>query len=416
MSFEADIARRYARPRKGMGFISVISLISALGVFVGVMATLVVLSVLNGFRTELQDRLLGIHAHVVLIGRGPGGVTDFAALADSLAARPGVLGASPFVYGKGLADGPYGDDGIIVKGVDVTREGRVTDLLERLDGPHDPLTARFDGDLPGAYLGVHLADQLGAEHGDEIKILLPFNGTRSPLGIFPPIRRFRVAGIIRSGMYEFDATLALIDLEVAQRLFFPKEEDPTAHVTAIQLKIDDPDRAQTVGRELVTELGPLAYSQNNWIDLNANLFTWMKLEKAAMFLVTALIVVVASFNIVSTLIMVVMKKQRDIGILATMGASAESIRRIFVTQGLLIGGTGVALGVIGGWGLSWVLDRYRIIQLPEDVYIIASLPVRMELLDFVVVPAIALLICWLAALYPAWRASRLDPVEAIRYE
>jgi lipoprotein-releasing system permease protein len=416
MSYEADIARRYARPRKGMGFISVISLISALGVFVGVMATLVVLSVLNGFRTELQDRLLGIHAHVVLVGRGPGGVTDYAALADSLATRPEVLGASPFVYGKGLADGPYGDDGVIVKGVDLSREGRVTDLLDRLDQPHHPLAPRYEDDLPGVFLGSHLASQLGVDQGDEIKIILPFNGTRSPLGFFPPVKRFRVAGILRSGMYEFDATLALIDLEVAQRLFFPKEDDPTAHVTAIQLKIDEPDRAREVGRRLVSELGPLRFSENNWIDLNANLFTWMKLEKAAMFLVTALIVVVASFNIVTTLIMVVMKKQRDIGILATMGATGASIRRIFVTQGLLIGGTGVGAGVVGGWGLSWILDRYRIIQLPEDVYIIASLPVRMEWLDFVVVPAIALLICWFAALYPAWRASRLDPVEAIRYE
>jgi len=182
------------------------------------------------------------------------------------------------------------------------------------------------------------------------------------------------------------------------------------------MRIRNMDRAREVARTLVSELSPLEYSQNNWIDLNANLFTWMKLEKAAMFMVTALIVLVASFNIVSTLFMVVMKKQRDIGILMAMGAAPASIRKIFVTQGLLIGGVGVGAGVLAGYVASWALDRYRIIDLPEDVYIIGSLPVRMEWPDFVVVPLIALIICYLAALYPAHRASRLDPVEAIRYE
>ncbi len=416
MSLEVDIARRYARPRRGMGFISVISLISALGVAVGVMATLVVLSVLNGFRTELEDRILGIHAHVILIGNRAGGIADYDALADSLEARPDVLGASPFMYGKGVVKGRLGEDGVVLKGIDVDRERNVTDLMDRIEEPFDPLEPRYEDDLAGVYVGFQLAANLGVRRGDTIQLTLPFDGVRSPFGFIPRFRKLRVAGLVRSGMYEFDASLVLLSLETAQRLFHAGSADPTDHVTAIQLRIQNMDDARNVARTLVDELGPLDYSQNNWIDLNANLFTWMKLEKAAMFLVTALIVVVASFNIVSTLIMVVMKKHRDIGVLKAMGATSEFVRRVFVTQGLFIGGAGVFAGVAGGWLLSWVLDRYRIIDLPEDVYIIGSLPVRMEWLDFLVVPTIALLICYVAALYPAWRASRLDPVEAIRYE
>lgn len=414
MGFETDIARRYAKPKRGMGFISVISVISAVGVFVGVMATLVVLSVLNGFRSELEDRLLGIHAHVILVGRAS--IRHFDRLTTELEARPEVLGASPFVYTKGVASAAYGADGVVLKGVDPEQDRRVTDLIDRLETPGEPLAPRFPDDLPGTYVGRELAATLGVRIGDLVRVTLPFEGTASPLGFLPRFRKFRVAGILHCGLYEYDAALMLIDLQTAQKLLYHKYEEPLEHVTAIQLKIADVNAAREVGRTLVGELGPLEYSQNNWIDLNRNLFTWMRLEKAAMFLLTALIVVVASFNIISTLIMVVMKKRRDIGILAAMGASAGSIRRLFVVQGLLIGGSGVLAGVIGGYALSWIADRYQIIQLPEDVYLIGTLPVRMELLDFVAVPGIALLICYLAALYPAWRASRMDPVEAIRYE
>jgi len=416
LGYETEIAARYARPHRGMGFITVISIISAAGVFVGVMATLIVLSVLNGFRTELKDRLLGIHAHVILVGNAADGIIGYDALSDDLEARPEIVAASPFVYGKGVAAGRHGSDGIVLKGIDIERERRVTDLLQRLEEPYEPLSPRFEGDAPGVYLGFQLATTLGARVGETIQVTLPFDGTRSPLGFVPRFRKLRVAGLLHSGMYEFDAALALVDLETAQKLFYAKEDDPLAHVTAIQMKITETDRARTVARDIVADFGPLEYSQNNWIDLNRNLFTWMKLEKAAMFVVTALIVVVAAFNIVSTLTMVVMKKQRDIGILRAMGASRSSIRKLFVVQGLFIGGAGIAAGVIAGFVASWALDRYRIIDLPEDVYIIGSLPVRMEWVDFVIVPLIALIICLTAAIYPAVRASRLDPVKAIRYE
>ncbi len=416
MRFETEIARRYVRTRKGAGFISFISIIAALGVFVGVMATLVVLSVVNGFSTELQDRILGTNAHVVIISSGADGVTDYIRLADGLQQRADVLGASPFVYGKGIASGPGGEDGIILKGIDPERERHVTDILDRLEGPADPLAPRDKGDLPGILLGWQLASVLRVDRGDEITVTLPFRGTPSPLGFIPKVRRFRVAGIVNCGMYEFDATLGLIDLGTAQRLFFSDRDHPEEHVTAIQLRIRDINRARDVGREIVSELGPHRYWQNNWIDQNRNLFTWMRLEKVAMFIVTALIVLVAAFNIVSTLIMVVMEKRRDIGILKAMGAEARSIRRIFVTQGLLIGGTGVLTGALAGWGLSHLLDRYRLVQLPDEVYFIGTLPVRLDWLDFLLVPLVALIICYLAATYPAWRASRMDPVEAIRYE
>jgi len=417
--YETEIAKRYVRTRKGTGFISFISVIAALGVFVGVMATLIVLSIVNGFSTELQERILGTNAHVVIIGAGEDGVTEYTALADRLEERPDVLGASPFIYGKGIASGHHGrggDDGIILKGIDPDRERRVTDILDRLEAPADPLEPRDPGDLPGILLGWQLAGVLRVGQGDEITVTLPFSGTPSPLGFIPRVRRFRVAGILNFGMYEFDATLGLIDLGTAQRIFFQQTEDPTAHATAIQLRIRDVDGAREVGQAIVSELGPHEYWQSNWIDQNRNLFTWMKIEKAAMFLVTALIVVVAAFNIVSTLIMVVMEKRRSIGILRAMGAEARSISRIFVTQGLFIGSIGVVAGALAGWGLSSLLDRYRLVSLPDDVYFIGTLPVRLEWLDFVLVPLVALVICFLAAIYPAWRASRMDPVEAIRYE
>jgi lipoprotein-releasing system permease protein len=417
MSLITDIAFRYARPRRELGFISVISVISAMGVFVGVMATLIVLSVMNGFRTELQERILGIHAHVIVVGTNTGdGITEYTAIAEQLETRKDVTAAAPFIYGKGMISGPFGDDGIIIKGIHEARESGVTDLLERLDVPHDPLAPRGEDDMPGVYLGHQLAAGVGARRGDTVRISLPFSGVRSPFGYMPRVRKFRVAGILRSGMADFDATLALIDLATGQRLFYHDQTEPTDHVTAIQLRIPEMDRAREVGRSIIDDLGPLSYQQNNWIDLNSNLWTWMRLEKIAMFLVTALIVVVASFSIVSTLIMVVMKKRRDIGILTTMGADPSAIQRIFLLQGLLIGGTGIVAGVIGGWLISTILDRTRIIDLPDDVYLIGTLPVRMEWLDFVIVPAIALLICLGAALYPAWRAARLDPVEAIRFE
>lgn len=416
MGYESEIARRYARPQRGMGFISVISIISAIGVFLGVMATLVVLSVLNGFRTELEARILGIHAHVILLSHERGGITDYDALSRELEARPDVTAASPFVYGKGIATGPLGTDGIILKGVDPERERLVTDLIERLEPGALPLEPTLSGGLPRVYLGKDLAATLGAFIGDQVRVTLPFEGTPSPLGFVPRFRTLEVAGILNCGMYEFDASLALIGLGTAQRLFFHDEEDPMRHVTAIQMRIPRMNRAEQVGRAIVASLGPLRYGQNNWIDLNRNLFTWMRLEKAAMFIVTALIVVVASFNIVATLFMVVMKKQRDIGILKAMGAQAADIRRLFVTQGMMIGGAGIISGVTAGWIVSYLLDRYRFIELPDDVYIIGTLPVQMELIDFLVVPAIAFLICLVAGLYPAWRASRLDPVEAIRYE
>jgi lipoprotein-releasing system permease protein len=415
MGFEGDIARRYVRPRRQSGFIAVISVISAGGVFVGVMATLVVLSIMNGFRTELQARILGTNAHVIVLSGLPQGITDYDALTERLRASPDVLGASPFVYGKGIASGRGGEDGVVLKGVDPERERRVTDILQHLREGAEPLAPASERDLPGIYLGWQLAATLQTHQGDEVTVTLPFEGTPSPLGFVPRVRRFQVAGIFNVGMYEFDASLGLIDLRTAQRLFFPDADVPSEHVTAIQLRIAHPERAREVARRVLDELGP-QYWQNNWIDQNRNLFTWMRLEKVAMFLVTALIVVVAAFNIVSTLIMVVMEKRRDIGIMRAMGATTGSVRRVFVTQGLLIGGTGVLAGVVAGWGLSILLDRYRFIHLPDDVYFISTLPVRMEWLDFAVVPGIALVICYLAAIYPAWRASRLDPVQAIRYE
>ena len=410
MAFEWFIAARYLRARRKTRFISIITFISVAGVAVGVMALTVVLAVMNGFEDEIHRRIIGINAHVILLRYGAEPVTDYERIVREIEALPDVVAATPFTYSQGVLKGDKRSDGVVVRGTDVAREALVTDILLNTAPPISDLTTE-PGEIPKIIVGDELAKTLRVTIGDTVALTSPFDYVLTPMGLMPSINRFEVASLFSSGMFEYDRTLVYIDLQTARSLF--KMGDG---VTGIEIKVEDPYSAPEAGRRIVEAVGGFPYRANNWIELNRNLFKWMRVEKKVMFWVLSLIVMVAAFNIASTLIMVVMEKTKDIGIMKSMGATARSVMRIFVFQGLVIGIIGTVVGSIGGFVLATVLDRYQFISLPGDVYPIETLPVQMQVGDFVAVALAAIAISFAASLYPSWQASRLGPVEAIRRE
>lgn len=410
MRFEWFVALRYLSAKRKLKFISIITFISIAGVAVGVMALIVVLAVMNGFEDEIHSRIIGINAHVILLKFGGEPIRDYYPLADRVEAVPGVIAAAPFTYTKGVLQGRAGSDGIIVRGIDIAREARVTDIVANTDPPLASLQTE-PGGTPKIILGDELAKRLQVGRGDTVAVSSPFDYTLTPMGLMPAVARFRVVSLFSSGMFEYDQSLVYIDLEEAQALFGMGDA-----VVGIEIKIEDPYDAPAAGARIVESVGGFPYRANNWIELNRNLFTWMKTEKKVMFWILSLIIMVAAFNIASTLIMVVMEKTKDIGIMKSMGATARSIMRIFVFEGLVIGIVGTIVGSIGGYVLATLLDRYQFVSLPGDVYPIETLPVDMQGLDFIVVAAAAIVISFAAAFYPAWQAARLAPAEAIRRE
>jgi lipoprotein-releasing system permease protein len=408
--FEWFVALRYLRAKRQVRFISIITFISIAGVAVGVMALIVVLAVMNGFEGEIHSRIIGINAHVILLKFGNEPITEYYALSDRVEALPGVIAASPFTYNKGVLQGRAGSDGVVVRGIDIAREAEVTDILRNIDPPVESLkTAR--GETPKIIVGDELAKRLQIGRGDTVAVSSPFDYTLTPMGLMPAVARFRVESLFSSGMFEYDQSLVYIDLREAQALFGMGDG-----VVGIAVKIDDPYNAPAAGSRIVSSVGGFPYRANNWIELNRNLFTWMKTEKKVMFWILSLIIMVAAFNIASTLIMVVMDKTKDIGIMKSMGATARSILRIFVFEGLVIGIVGTLVGSIGGYVLAKLLDKYQFVTLPGDVYPIETLPVDMSGLDFALVAAAAIAISFAASFYPAWQAARLAPAEAIRRE
>ncbi len=410
MSFEWFVAWRYLRAKRKTKFISIITFISIAGVAVGVTALTVVLAVMNGFENEIHSRIIGINAHVIVLQFGNEPIHRYDRLTREIEALPDVVSAAPFTYTKAVLKGYGGSDGIIVRGIDIEREARVTDILSNIDPPVESLKSA-PGEFPRIIIGDELARHLRIGLGDTVAVSSPFDYVLTPMGLMPAVSRFRVESLFSSGMFEYDQSLVYIGLEDAQSLFGLGDG-----VVGIAVKITDPYDAPVVGRRIVEALGGFPLRANNWIELNRNLFTWMKTEKKLMFWILSLIVMVAAFNIASTLIMVVMEKTRDIGIMKSMGATARSILRIFMFEGLVIGTVGTIVGCAGGYVLAVLLDRYQFVTLPGDVYPIETLPVDMQGLDFVLVAAAAILISFAAALYPSWKAARLAPVEAIRRE
>jgi lipoprotein-releasing system permease protein len=406
---EYYIGMKYLLAKRKQTFISIITVISVAGVAVGVMALIIVLAVMSGFEKELKHRILGATAHVQVISLD-GSIGEPFRLVERVRGVPGVAAASPYVFSQVMISSGTAASGGVLHGVDPATAGNVTRLAQDVrPGSLGNLAVKAAGGLPGTILGKELAKRLEVTVGDVVEIMVP-GGNLTPLGAFPRVVRYRVVGFAESGMYEFDSTFAYVSFEEAGRLMGME-----GRATGIEIRVNDIYAAGDVAARIRSDLG-YPYWAKDWAQTNRNLFSALKLEKTVMFIILVLIVFVAAFNIISTLIMVVMEKTRDIAVLMTLGATRRSIRRIFALEGIFIGVVGTAVGTVLGWLLCALLRRYQFIHLPSDVYYISTLPVSLEAANFLAVGVISILICVVATLYPARQASRVDPAEAIRYE
>jgi lipoprotein-releasing system permease protein len=414
--YELQIGWRYTRAgRVGRrnGFISFISGVSMLGIALGVAALIIVLSVMNGFQKEVRDRMLSVIAHIEVTDAAGGALADWKKTADEARKNPQVIGAAPFVASQALI--ARGDDmhGIVVRGIVPQEEATVTDLAAKLK---DTTLARL---VPGTWsvvLGGELARSLGVREGDKVTIVLP-GGQVTPAGIVPRLRTLTVVGTFDAGHYEYDSGLALVALEDAAKLF--RVEGPTG----IQLRLKDLDRAPLVSAELAQSLGPNVIVRD-WTSTNRNWFSAVQVEKRLMFIILTLIVAVAAFNLVSTLVMTVTDKRADIAILRTLGATPRSVMAIFMVQGAASGVIGTVAGVLLGLLVAFNIDvivpaierLLHVSFLPSSVYLISRMPSDPQQGDIVPIAIISLVLAFLATLYPSWRASRMQPAEALRYE
>lgn len=405
--FELSVALRYLLAGRQHSAVSRVSLFSTIGVAVGVMALIVALALMTGLQGELRDRILGSTAHVYVWKTG--GLQDYAAEVERLRSVPGVVGAGPAVIGKAIVSSAGADAFVTLKGVDPSLEADVTDIERTIrQGALSDLLAADAEDRPGILIGVDLAQQLGVSRGDEVTLMTP-TGSLSPMGLIPRNRRVRVAGLYQLGLYEFDAAYGFVGLELASRLFSKDVPD------LVQLRVDDIWAAEAIARSISDRLGP-EYVSEDWSALNRSLFSALWLEKMAISVTIGLIVMVGALNIISSLVLLVMQKSRDIAILKTMGMSGGRVMAIFMLQGLIIGLVGTGVGGLCGLGLCWVLDTYEVIQIPMDVYQVSHVPFVVEPMDLAVVVMATISICFAATLYPSRQASRLDPVQALRFE
>ena len=411
MGFEFFIGKRYLRARKKQAFLSLITLLSIAGVTVGVMALIVVIAVMAGFESDLKSRILGVESHVVLTPEA-GFFADYRQILQVVEEIKGVASAAPFISSQVMLRSAGGVAGAALKGIDpdmIAEEpirSAAAVLKKRPETSGSPSVP--DASVPGIVLGRELAGNLGLVAGDTVYLISP-RGIISPVGHIPAMHRCRVTGLFKSGMYEYDASLAFISLKDAQKMLRMSDV-----VTGVEIWVDDIFRAGQIAEKIIKSLD-IPCQARTWMQVNRNLFSALKLEKVMMFIILTLIILVAAFNIASTLIMTVMHKKRDIAILKAMGTTNSSIQRIFVFKGMIIGSTGTILGSALGLLLCFLLDHYQFIKLPQDVYYITSLPILLETGDALLIAASALVICFLATLYPARQAARINPVEAIRY-
>ncbi len=407
MGFETFIARRYLH--SGKMFTSVATWITIAGVILGVGVVCFVISMHNGFESEIRSRLLGTTSHITIFPPYGSEFTDYYELVDRVEAIDGVLAASPFIYYKAAISSTSAGDGVIVRGIDLERERKTSNVERDLkvgDYSCEPIIVA-DDTIPGMLMGSNLADQLGVFLGESV-VLYSLKGEDLQKRARPRVAKFYVSGIFETGLFEFDAQMVYISLESAQKLFKTGNT-----VTGVHLKLADIYAAADMTSTIDTALG-LKYDVVPWNVLHKNLFTWIAIEKLALFVGFTLIVLVAAFSIISTLVMLIMEKRSEIGILKTIGSTPGSIRKIFILKGLTIG----LIGVIGGWLLAlvaaWLQNEYKLVSLPPDIYFISYLPVETHLLDFLVAGATTFVICFLAALYPAWQAARVAVIDVLR--
>jgi lipoprotein-releasing system permease protein len=409
--YELFVASRYLAAKRKTRFISLITYISVLGVTIGVGALIIVLSVMNGFESEVRSRIIGFDTHIRLRTYHDEGMDSVSTVVRKIRDIRHITGISPYILDKGMIQSGNRSDGCLIRGADPRTLDQVSDLaknmvygklnLGRVERPGERA-------LPGIVLGRYLAERLYLEPGDVVTIFTSA-GIHSMLQM-PPVKQFVVSGFFETGMYEYDNAYVYISIVSAQELF-----RMGGKVSGLEIRLDDLYKANQVVSAIEKRLG-FPYYPMTWFEMRKNLFSWMQLEKWAMFIILSLIIMVAAFNIVSTMIMVVMEKTKEIGILKSMGATSQGVMRIFLYQGAVVGVLGTMLGLFIGYGLCWTQLKYKILSLPGDVYFISVLPVKMVFQDFVLIGGAAILICLAASLYPARRAASLIPVDAIRYE
>ncbi len=414
--YELQVGWRYTRAgRAGRrnGFISFISGVSMLGIALGVAALIIVLSVMNGFRKEVQDRMLSVIPHIEVVSADGNALPDWRVTAAAARKNPAVIGAAPFIAAQALI--ARGDEprGAVLRGISPAEEATVTDIAAEL---RDTVFARLVPGGWGVVLGRELARALGVHEGDKVTAVLP-GGQVTPAGVVPRLKQLTVVGTFDSGHYEYDSTLALVHIDDAAKLF--RVDGPTG----VQLRLKDQNAAREVGAELQEDLGPQVQVRD-WTSTNRNWFSAVQLEKRLMFIILTLIVAVAAFNLVSTLVMTVTDKQSDIAILRTLGASPRSVMGIFMVQGAMAGVIGTFAGVVFGLLIAFNVGTLvaaleavlRVSFLPSSVYLISRMPSDPQQADIVPIVVISLLLSFVATIYPSWRASRVQPAEALRYE
>lgn len=417
MSYELFIGLRYLKAKRKQTFISANTFMSVAGIFLGVAALIIVMSVMNGFEIVLRDKILGINSHIVLM-EYTGGMEDHEEIMKKIESVDGVVASTPFIYGQVMLKNRGRVTGAVLRGMSTETSADVINLGKMQDGKIDYLSGGGNTTgLPGVVIGKELAQNLGLLLFDTVEILLPM-GIPTPMGIVPKIKKFSVVGVFDSGSYEYDSSLVFMSLENCKKFLDMKNT-----VTGLEIKVDNIYGAGRIAKAIQEKLG-YPYWARSWIEMNKNLFSALKLEKRVMFIILSLIVIVAAFNIITTLIMTVMEKSRDIAILKSMGATARSIMKIFMIEGIIIGAIGIILGCIAGITVALNLERIsRAVEnlfgfkiLPEGVYYLNELPSKINYGDVAAIVIAAMIICFLASIYPSWRASRLDPAEALRYE
>ena len=423
LSYEIFVGLRYLRAKRRNRTISLNTMVSIAGITLGVAALIGTVGIMTGFKEDIQAKILGTTAHIIVQDRMKDSMSDYDPVTKQVATVPGVLAATPFVLKQVLLTTQTGVQGIVIRGIDPQREGTVTELAKNLSTgqladlsrpvkvkqpPADnPTGPAVETEKPGIILGKELALRLGVFVGDTINVVSPI-GPISAIGMVPKIRTFALVALFQSGMYEYDSSLAYIDLAEAQKFF-----NMGLTVTGIEIKVTDVFRAAETARSVEQSLG-FAYGARDWMQMNRNLFSALKLEKTMMFLLLVLITIVASFNIVSTLTMIVTEKQKEIAILKAMGATRKSIRRIFMLNGLIIGLSGTAIGIPLGYAFLWLIQTFWTFD--PSVYYISRIPVHVQAMDVFLVAGSAIVISFAATVYPSLQAAKLEPVAALRYE
>ncbi len=419
LPYEIFVGLRYLRAKRRTRTISLNTVISITGITLGVAALIGTLGIMTGFKEDMQAKILGTTSHVVVQARGQQTMAGYSELIHQVENVPGVVAATPYIFKQVLLTSKTGVQGVVLRGIDPNKEPEVTEMtknvkfgtVQDLAAPSQPTstteTSTQAAPKPGIILGKELAMRLGVFVDDRINVVSPV-GPISALGMTPKIRQFHVVGLFESGMYEYDSSLAYIALDEAQRFFSLGQT-----VTGIEVKVDDVFTADTIATRIETGLG-IGYMARDWMALNRNLFSALRLEKTMMFLLLVLITLVASFNIVGTLTMIVNEKQREIAILKAMGATPQAIMRIFMLNGVVIGLTGTAIGIPLGYTFLYLIENYWTFD--QTVYYISHIPVHVKALDVFLVSFSAILISFVATLYPSWQAAKLSPVSALRYE